>query len=101
MALGVALPDMRDPPPGPKRDLVEALHRLYRGAGKPGLRRIATAVMNGDFTDTVSHEKVAAMLRGTGLPRWSTLEPVVRVLAAWNNPRLDPDEQATRTLTLW
>ncbi|MEV0390696.1 TetR/AcrR family transcriptional regulator [Nonomuraea sp. NPDC050643] len=65
------------------------------------MRRIAGAVMDGDFLDTISHEKVAAMLRGSGLSRWSKLEPVVRVLAAWNNPPLDPDRQAAVFQALW
>ncbi|MFD1538760.1 TetR/AcrR family transcriptional regulator [Nonomuraea guangzhouensis] len=67
----------------------------------PGVRRIAGAVMDGDFLDTISHEKVAAMLRGNGLSRWSKLEPVVRVLAAWNNPPLDPDRQTAVFQALW
>jgi hypothetical protein len=41
------------------------------------------------------------MLRGDGVPRWSKLEPVVRVLASWNNPRVDVDAQAARFLQLW
>ncbi|MEU4227929.1 TetR/AcrR family transcriptional regulator [Nonomuraea sp. NPDC026600] len=65
------------------------------------MRRIAGAVMDGDFLDTISHEKVAAMLRGSGLSRWSKLEPVVRVLAAWNNPPLDPDRQTAVFQALW
>ncbi|SEG18169.1 DNA-binding transcriptional regulator, AcrR family [Nonomuraea solani] len=99
--VGIALPERERLPAGPARDLVEALHRLYQGAGMPGVRRIAGAVVDGDFADTVSHEKVAAMLRGSGLPRWSKLEPVVRVLAAWNNPPLDPDRQTAAFQALW
>lgn len=88
-------------PPGPRRDLVEALHLLYRGAGMPGLRRIAKAVMDGDFRDTVSHEKVGKILRGDGLPSWTKLEPVVRILVNWNAARLDSDAEIIRIQELW
>jgi len=97
----IPMPEPDRLPPGPHRDLVKALHRLYRGAGVPGLRRITKAVMEGDFRDTVSHEKVAAMLRGDGLPRWTKLEPVVRVLASWHTPGLDVDTETAQLLQLW
>src|SRR5690242_5766240 len=88
-------------PPSPMRNLVEALHQLYRGAGMPGLRRIADTVQKGDYRDTVSHEKIAAMLHGKGLAGWSKLEPVVRVLATWHVPHLDVDTQVVRLQQLW
>jgi hypothetical protein len=88
-------------PPGPLRELVEALHGLYQGAGMPGLRRISKAVNDGDFRDMVSHEKVSAMLHGKGLPRWSKLEPVVRVLATWHTSALDADAETARFQRLW
>ncbi len=98
---GISLPGKDCLPPGPHRALVEALYRLYEGAGKPSLRRIAAGITNGDFPDTVSHEKVGALLRGDGLPAWLKVECVVRQLAAWHNPRLDPDEEAARFTVLW
>ncbi|WP_370968534.1 AAA family ATPase [Amycolatopsis sp. cg9] len=99
--VGIAMPGPDRLPPGPHRDLVEALHELYRGAGKPGLRRIAKAVVDGDFRDTVSHEKISTMLRGESLPSWTKLEPVVRVLAGWSTARLDVDEESVRLQRLW
>jgi NB-ARC domain/Tetratricopeptide repeat len=98
---GIVLPGEERLPPGPHRVLVEALHELYRGAGLPGLRRIAAGIRDGDYRDTISHEKIGALLRGTSLPGWLKVECVVRQLAAWNNPRLDPGEQAARFITLW
>jgi hypothetical protein len=98
---GVALPGEDRLPPGPHRALLEALHGLYEGAGKPGLRRIAAGIANGDYRDTISHEKVGALLRGAGLPGWLKVECVVRQLAVWHNPRLDPDEEAARFTILW
>jgi hypothetical protein len=89
-------------PPGPKRDLVLALHGLYRSAGRPGLRKIANAITEDDaLPDTVSHETVSAMLRGTSIPRWPKLECIVRQLSIWHHPRLDPDAEVSRFLTLW
>src|ERR1700676_4698986 len=98
---GVALPGEDRLPPGPHRTFLEALHGLYEGAGKPGLRRIASWITKGEYPDTVSHEKVGALLRGSGLPGWLKVECVVRQLAAWHNPRLDPDEEAARFTALW
>ena len=99
--MGIAMPGPDRLPPGPHRDLVEALHQLYRGAGKPGLRRMATAILDGDFRDTVSHEKISTMLRGESVPSWTKLEPVVRVLAGWNATRLDADAESARIQRLW
>jgi hypothetical protein len=82
----IPMPGPHDVPPGPHRDLLVALHQLYRGAGLPSLRQIADAARDGDYRDTVSHEKVSAILHGCGLPRWSKLEVVVQVLADWHIP---------------
>jgi hypothetical protein len=99
--VGIEQPDEEQVPTGPTRDLVVALHELYRGAGRPGLRVIAKAVTRGDFRTTVSHEAVSDMLNGKSVPRWSKLDCVVRQLALWNAPRLDPEEIAARFLPLW
>jgi restriction system protein len=89
-------------PPGPHRDLVLALHELYQGAGRPGLRRIASAIRRtNEYPDTVSHETVSAILRAEGVPRWPKLESLVRQLIAWHHPRLEADEQVSRFLELW
>ena len=100
--VGIEPPGLDRVPEGPGRDLVLALHGLYRGSGKPSTRRIAEDVLNGDYRDTVSHETVAAMLRGDrGLPRWEKLEAVVSVLALRHTPPLDPVAEATRMQALW
>jgi len=99
--VGIELPGEDRLPPGPARDLAVALHELYRRAGRPGLRRISKAITYGNFRDTVSHEAVSDMLNGKGVPRWSKLECVVRQLADWNSPRLDPDQTASLFLPLW
>lgn len=99
---GVQLPGPGELRPGPLRTLTEALHELYRAAGEPGLRTIANAVAADDrFRDSVSHQKVRELLQGIGSPRWSKLEPVVRVLAERSTPRRDPTEEARRFKHLW
>lgn len=99
---GVAPPRKDRLPPGPHRVLVEALHGLYEGAGKPSLRRIAAGIANNDqYRDTISHEKVGALLRGAGLPGWLKVECVVLQLAAWHHPPLNPEEVALRFKELW
>ena len=99
---GVAPPGKDRLPPGPHRVLVEALHGLYEGAGKPSLRRIAAGIANNDqYRDTISHEKVGALLRGAGLPGWLKVECVVFQLAAWHHPPLNPEEVAARFKELW
>jgi hypothetical protein len=101
-ASGVQLPGPDELPPGPSRKLTEALHELYRAAGTPGLRKIATTVTDDSrFRDTVSHQKVSAMLHGAGVPKWSKLEPVVVVLAEWSTPQRNPSEEAKRFKRLW
>jgi hypothetical protein len=96
-----------DPPgedralPGPSRELVLALHELYRGAGKPSSREIALAVEKGHYRDTVSHDTIAKMLRGHSFPRWDKWEPVVRALAARNAEQRDTDAEARRMQELW
>ncbi|HEX2805270.1 MAG TPA: hypothetical protein VHN80_03770, partial [Kineosporiaceae bacterium] len=48
----------------------------------PSTRRISVAVRRrSDLPDTVSHEAVGMMLRGSTLVRWAKLESVVRLLA--------------------
>jgi hypothetical protein len=100
--VGIEPPGLDRLPEGPGRDLVLALHGLYRGSGKPSTRRIAKDVQLGNYRDTVSHETVAAMLRGDrGLPRWEKLEAVVSVLALRHTSPLDPVAEATRMQELW
>lgn len=100
--VGIEPPGLDRLPEGPVRDLVLALHALYRGSGKPSTRRIASRVQNGDYRDTVSHETIAAMLHGDrGVPRWEKLEAVVSVLALLHTPPLDPTAEATRMQEFW
>jgi TIR domain len=98
---GIQLPGVDALPPGPLRQLTEALHELYRAAGKPALRKVADAVRKGDFRGTASHQKVAELLHGEGVPTWSSLECVVRVLAGWATPSRDADVVVAGFKQLW
>jgi hypothetical protein len=89
-------------PPGPLRDFVEALHELYGEAGAPGTRRISQDSRDrDDLPDTNSHEGVSGILRGAGVPRWSKVECLVRVLAARAVGRPDVDATVQRFHRLW
>ena len=62
-----------DLPPGPHRDLADALHDLHHRAGWPSLRRLAA--------DTgVSHTTVSKVLSSSALPAWGTLELLVEAM---------------------
>lgn len=100
--MAIKLPAEDVLPEGPVRDLVEVVHKLYRGAGTPGLRIIAKATRDGDYRDTASYETVGAILRGMAVvPRWSKLEAVVRVLIEWHVPQLETEQQVAKILELW
>src|SRR5919198_1340521 len=100
MAQGVPRPDGL--PPGPLRDLVHALHDLYRAAGMPSMRTISTAIRRrNDLPDTVSHETVGQMLRGEAVPGWTKLECVVRQLAGLAVHRPDVEAEIKRFHELW
>jgi hypothetical protein len=100
--VGVPLPTTDMLPPGPHRDLVEAVHELYRQAGLPGTREISRESRDRqDLIDTISHEGVSAILRGQGVPRWSKVECLVRILAARAVGRPDEDATVQRFHKLW
>src|SRR3954452_6618030 len=90
-------------PPGPMRDLVQALHELHRASGLLSTRVIADAIKDrDDLPDTVSHETVGLMLRGTRLAGWPKFECVVRLLAERSvNPVFDPAASVRRFHELW
>lgn len=75
------MPGEQQLPPGPRRDLAIALHKLYGLAGKPAARSISAWIKErNDLPGTLSHEGVSAILRGSGTPRWENLEALVRIL---------------------
>ena len=90
-------------PPGPMQDLVQALHELYRAAGMLSTRVVSDAIRDrDDLPDTVSHETVGMMLRGTRLVGWTKFECVVRLLAERSvNPVFEPAASVRRFHDLW
>ena len=101
--MAVAMPDEERLPPGPVRDLVAGLHRLYRQAGMPSTRKMSEAIEGDDGQrDSVSHETAGAMLRGAVVPRWTQVEALVRMLAstAVNQPNLDSERRRIHELWL-
>jgi tetratricopeptide (TPR) repeat protein len=60
-------------PPGPQRDLVDALHALHHEAGWPSLRVLAREA-------GCSHTTVSAVFSSPRLPTWGVLELVVEAM---------------------
>ncbi|MCY1140181.1 hypothetical protein OWR29_19450 [Actinoplanes sp. Pm04-4] len=85
-----------------RRRLKQATQLLHRSAGLPSARNISIAIRDrDDLRDTVSHETVSGILRGDGLPRWSKLECVVRVLAEWATHKPDPNTVVLEVQEMW
>lgn len=102
MPTGIRPPDEGVLPPGPARDLVLFLYGLYRQAGMPGTRQLSAEIRKrDDLPDTLSHEGVSALLRGSGRPRWSKVETLVRVLAEHAVTQPDIQEQVFGAHALW
>src|SRR4051794_23021202 len=60
-------------PPGPQRDLVEALHELHHRAGWPSLRVLGRHV-------GCSHTTVSGAFSSTKVPAWGVLELLVEAM---------------------
>ncbi|MFJ8430492.1 hypothetical protein ACIQ9P_04210 [Kitasatospora sp. NPDC094019] len=84
------MPDDEQVPPGPRRNLLLALHALYEEAGKPSLTKLSAAIRADNSLDsTLSREGVSDLLNGTHQqPRWRNLVALVSVLAAFSQTRL-------------
>jgi hypothetical protein len=99
---GVPLPDEGKLPPGPHRNLVVAVHSLYRAAGKPSLKDISTWISeNEGKSGSLSHEGVRALLNGSRTPRWRNLEMLVKTLAWKSVIKLDIDAEVKIIHKLW
>jgi hypothetical protein len=96
---GISMPGPEQVPAGPRRKLLEELHRLYRQAGTPSTRALRDAVNeNGTLEATTSHDTVAAMLRGERITG-PTLRSLVWVLA--EQAKVDPVATRDRFDQLW
>ena len=60
------------------------LQELHAIAGRPSTRSISG--VRGDFSATLSHERVRSILSGKSVQRWPTLETLVRVLVLVRGP---------------
>ncbi|MES9539212.1 hypothetical protein [Actinomadura sp. NPDC000600] len=88
-------------PPGPHRDLVVALQEIHAAAGWPSTRRISRIEAE-EFPGTLSHERVRTIISGKTLPRWETLETLVRALVHLRGsaPR-EVAAEVSRFMSLW
>ncbi|MDX3779627.1 replicative DNA helicase [Streptomyces europaeiscabiei] len=56
-------------PPGPHRQLLDALHQAYAAAGRPGLRQISTGIKHDNSVPgTVNYQAIGKILNGKQLP---------------------------------
>jgi tetratricopeptide (TPR) repeat protein len=62
-----------DVPPGPRRDLADALHEVHHRAGWPSLRALAQEA-------GCSHTTVSAVFSSPKLPSWGVLELLVEAM---------------------
>src|SRR6188472_3122539 len=62
-----------DLPPGPQRDLVDALHDLHHRAGWPSLRAMAKQA-------GCSHTTVSKVFSSPQLPAWGNVELLVEAM---------------------
>lgn len=98
----IQIPDESTLPGGSHRNLLVALHLLYRRAGFPGIKSISDASVHlGDNCDVISHQGVSNILAGKSTPRWSKLEALVLVLASRDVTRPEPRVIAREFHGLW
>jgi hypothetical protein len=89
-------------PPGPGRDVLFELHKLYMLAGTPGLREISTGISGrDDFSSTLNRNLISRILAGKIAPNALQLDSLVRFFAERAVNRLDPGEESDRLLALW
>lgn len=66
----ISKPSLDAVPPGPFRELVDALHDLYLSAGCPSARAVSSSIYKNRELEPVSHETYRAALRGAYLLSW-------------------------------
>ncbi|NGO45106.1 hypothetical protein [Streptomyces ureilyticus] len=75
------MPTESELPPGKHRNLLEAVHDIYRKAGCPGTRRISSTAAEATFAaDVISHQAVANILNGKSFPIWVKLQAMMAAL---------------------
>ncbi|MFJ8770233.1 hypothetical protein [Streptomyces clavifer] len=103
MSTRITMPSEEQLSPGPLRELISGLHRLYLDAGAPSSRQVSTAIeADSGARGGPSHETVSAILRRpVQVPRWENVQSMVRTLAAWSHRRPDIDAEVSRFHQLW
>lgn len=103
MPTRITMPTEEQLPPGPLRELISGLHRLYMDAGAPSSRQVSAAIgEDPGARGRPSHETVSAILRRPGqVPRWENVQSIVRTLASWSHRRPDIDAEVSRFHQLW
>ena len=99
--MAIALPGRDRLPPGPRRDFVEALHRLYDSAGQVASRQISRAIFKSTDLESVSHETVSATLKGVVVPSWAKVNAIVTVLSQQATPPRDTTLVLQEMQALW
>ncbi|WP_144126887.1 FxSxx-COOH system tetratricopeptide repeat protein [Catellatospora sichuanensis] len=97
----ISRPSLDAVPLGSFRDLVDALHDLYRLAGCPSARVVSGSIYDDRSLEVVSHETYRHALRGTYLLSWMKYHSIIVDL---NRRTRDPRDEAgltTEFLALW
>jgi hypothetical protein len=89
-------------PPGPQRQLLLEIHRLYRMAGCPSVRDISTAIKSrDDLKATLNRNLISRILNGKQQATAPQLDSLVRHLAGISVSDPDPDFESQRIISLW
>ncbi|WP_105974946.1 hypothetical protein [Streptomyces geranii] len=103
MPTRITMPSEEQLAPGPLRELISGLHRLYMDAGAPSSRQVSAEIeADSGARGAPSHETVSAILRRPAqVPRWENVQAMVRTLASWSHRRPDVDAEVSRFHQLW
>ncbi|MCF3131967.1 hypothetical protein [Streptomyces olivochromogenes] len=87
-------------PPGPLRQVLSDLHKLYYLAGTPGLREISSGIAEMDLPAMLNRNLVSDILSGKKQPNALQLESLVRFFSsrAANGP--DPEVESNRLVSI-
>ncbi len=101
-AKGVEMPGEDVVPPGPQRQLLLEIHRLYRMAGCPSVRDISTAIKSrNDLKATLNRNLISRILNGKQQATAPQLDSLVRHLAGISVSDPDPHFESQRIISLW
>jgi hypothetical protein len=81
--------------------LLAELHRLYRLAGPPGLRKISEEIQAGDFNATLNKNLVSRILNGHTLPTALQLDTLARYFCQLSPHSGDPEAESLRLTDIW